>query len=101
MINNPPRPLLILVSAPSGAGKTTICHRLLEDFPEMRYSISCTTRKAREGEVDGENYHFMGEAEFEQKIEQGAFLEYARVFDNYYGTLRNRFQNRWLPGTMC
>ena len=88
MIENPPRKLLFLVSAPSGAGKTTLCNRLLSDFPELRYSVSCTTRLPRDGEVDGENYNFLNEAKFEELIAAGAFLEYARVFDHYYGTLR-------------
>lgn len=89
MIEKQQRKLLFLVSAPSGAGKTTLCNRLLQDFPELKYSVSCTTRLPREGEVDGENYNFLSEAKFEELIAAGAFLEYARVYDYYYGTLRD------------
>lgn len=81
-----PRPVLLLVSAPSGAGKTTLCKRLLADTPSMRYSVSCTTRAPREGEVDGVDYVFLTRAQFEAEIATGAFLEYAEVYGNYYGT---------------
>lgn len=81
-----PRPVLLLVSAPSGAGKTTLCKRLLADTPTMRYSVSCTTRAPREGEVDGVDYVFLTREAFETEIAAGAFLEYAEVYGNYYGT---------------
>lgn len=89
MIDLKPRPLLIVVSAPSGAGKTTLCERLLADHPEVRYSISCTTRRPREGEVDGKSYHFLSEQEFLLKVEGEEFLEYAQVYGHWYGTLRH------------
>ena len=81
-----PRPVLLLVSAPSGAGKTTLCQRLLTETEGLSYSVSCTTRPPRGGEVDGEDYFFLSREAFEAEIEAGAFLEYAEVYGNYYGT---------------
>jgi guanylate kinase len=81
-------PILVIVSAPSGAGKTTLCDRLLAEIPGMVYSVSCTTRLPRGEEVDGEDYHFLSETDFRARIEQGAFLEHAVVHGYYYGTLR-------------
>jgi len=83
------RQLFIVVSAPSGAGKTSLCEKLLERDKHIRYSVSCTTRKPREGEVDGEHYHFMSRKDFEAKIAKDDFLEYAEVHGNYYGTLKD------------
>lgn len=77
--------LLIVVSGPSGAGKGTICKELLKRR-DIDVSVSATTREPREGEIDGENYHFLEKDEFENKIENDEFLEYAKVYDNYYGT---------------
>ncbi len=85
-IDNNKHPLLILLSSPSGGGKTTLCRMLLQDFPDMFYSISCTTRDARSGEVDGKHYFFLSEEEFKTRIEQGFFIEYARVHNHWYGT---------------
>jgi guanylate kinase len=79
--------ILFVISAPSGAGKSTICSSLRQT-PDTVYSVSCTTRTPRAGEIDGEDYHFMGTAEFERRVAAGDFLEYARVHDHYYGTLR-------------
>ena len=81
-----PRPVLFLVSAPSGAGKTTLCQRLLTETPGLCYSVSCTTRPARGGEVDGKDYFFLSRGDFETEIEAGAFLEHAEVYGHYYGT---------------
>jgi guanylate kinase len=78
---------ILLISGPSGCGKSTICRKLLED-PRVVFSVSATTRKPREGEVDGRHYHFLSPEEFRVKIERGEFLEYAEVYDNLYGTLR-------------
>lgn len=90
-----PHPVLFLISAPSGAGKTTLCHRLLEEIPSLKYSVSSTTRAPREGEVDGVDYDFLSREEFEQRVAAGEFLEYAEVHGNGYGTrletLRNFF----------
>ncbi|WP_301859211.1 guanylate kinase [uncultured Megasphaera sp.] len=78
--------LLIVVSGPSGAGKGTICDALRKQFPNIHYSISMTTRKPRQGEVDGVNYYFASKDKFESLLEQDAFLEHAKVYDHYYGT---------------
>ena len=80
--------ILLLVSGPSGSGKTTLCKRLSQSG-EARHSISCTTRAPRAGEVDGEHYHFVTLAQFEEKLAAGEFLEHALVHGNRYGTLRS------------
>ena len=77
---------LLVISGPSGAGKGTVCKRLLEDLDNLRFSVSMTTRSPRKGEVEGKNYYFVSREEFEKGIKSDSFLEYARVFDNYYGT---------------
>ncbi|MGM0832534.1 guanylate kinase [Halomonas qinghailakensis] len=77
---------LFIVSAPSGAGKTSLVRELIESLDGIQVSVSHTTRAKREGEVDGVNYHFTHVADFEAMIERGEFFEYAKVFDNYYGT---------------
>ncbi len=79
--------ILFVVSAPSGAGKTTLCDALRQT-PDFVYSVSCTTRAPRAGEIAGEDYHFISEPEFRSRVEAGEFLEYAKVHDDYYGTLR-------------
>ncbi|HEY3493057.1 MAG TPA: guanylate kinase [Polyangiaceae bacterium] len=81
-------PLLFIVSSPSGAGKTTLASRLLEQVKGLRFSVSHTTRKPRSNERDGEQYHFVSRAEFEDLISKDAFLEWAQVHDNLYGTSR-------------
>lgn len=80
-------PKLVIISAPSGAGKTTLCDMLLQDYPELVYSVSCTTREPRGEEEDGVDYHFMATADFERLVDEKAFLEHALVHGNYYGTL--------------
>ncbi len=79
---------LFIVSAPSGAGKTTLVRELIESLDGIQVSVSHTTRGQRRGEVDGVNYHFVTVDEFEAMIARGEFFEYARVFDNFYGTSR-------------
>lgn len=80
---------LIIFSAPSGSGKTTLVHHLLAHFPEISFSISATSREARGKEVDGEDYYFLRQADFEQKIKANAFVEWEEVYPGvYYGTLR-------------
>ncbi len=79
---------LFVVSAPSGAGKTTLIRKVLAGFPSLAYSVSHTTRQPREGEVDGRDYFFVSVPEFETLIQSDRMLEYARVHDNYYGTSR-------------
>jgi guanylate kinase len=82
------RGLLFIVSAPSGAGKTTIVERLVEQMPHLRLSRSYTSRAARQGETDGVDYNFVTRAEFEGMRDRGEFLEWADVFGNLYGTSR-------------
>lgn len=78
---------ILLLSGPSGAGKSTLLSKLLEDFKdELYFSVSYTTRAPREKEKDGINYNFISKDSFEKKIQNGDFLEYAKVHDNYYGT---------------
>lgn len=86
-------PFLIVISAPSGGGKSTILERVLNDFDNIRYSISSTTRRPRGQEQDGINYFFLETEEFEAKITENEFLEYANVFGNYYGTSRKFIQS--------
>jgi guanylate kinase len=78
----------LVVSAPSGAGKSSLCKRLVETFPQMIYSISCTTREPRGNEQDGVHYHFLSEEEFCTRIKRDEFLEHALVHGNRYGTLK-------------
>ena len=79
--------ILIIISSPSGAGKTSVCKKLLELDSELRPSISVTTRKARNNETNGIDYIFTSKEDFDKKISDGEFLEYANVFNNKYGTL--------------
>lgn len=78
--------LLLIISSPSGAGKTTLCKRLRAEFPDLRFSVSHTTRRARPSECDGKDYHFVDTESFERMIGDGAFAEWARVHGNLYGT---------------
>lgn len=87
---------LFIVSAPSGAGKTTLVQATVDAMPDLYVSVSHTTRPKRPSEEDGVDYHFIDEAGFEALIEQGQFLEYARVFDRYYGTSR-----RWVEDQLA
>ena len=79
---------LIIISAPSGSGKTSLARRTLERVPQLSFSVSHTTRNPRPGEVEGEHYFFVNETAFESMIEEGDFLEWAHVYGNYYGTGR-------------
>jgi len=85
-------PFPVILSAPSGGGKTTIARMLLGRRPDLGYSVSCTTRAPREGEVPGRDYYFMSRAEFIAKREQGAFAESAEVHGNLYGTLKEEVE---------
>lgn len=82
------KPLFIVMSAPSGCGKSTLIDMLLQEYHDIVYSISCTTREPRGEEEDGLDYHFMTKERFEALIGENAFMEYAKVHDNYYGTLK-------------
>lgn len=78
--------ILLMVSGPSGTGKGTVCNALLQKYPSMGYSVSMTTRAPRVGEVEGKDYFFVDKNTFEKMIENNELLEYAKVYDNYYGT---------------
>ena len=80
------RGLMLVLSSPSGAGKTTIARRLLAEDARLELSVSATTRQRRPGEVEGKDYHFVTKFDFQMMINDRALLEYAKVFDNYYGT---------------
>lgn len=80
---------LIVLSAPSGGGKTTVARHLFSTFPQLRFSVSATTRHIRPGEVNGKDYYFLTREEFEKKIAEGDLLEYEEIFGNLYGTLRS------------
>ena len=88
---------LIVISAPSGAGKTTIVKRILKEDEYVSFSISYTTRKMRDGEVDGKDYFFVDEETFKNMIDEDEFLEWAKVYGNYYGTSKT-FVNKILEG---
>lgn len=89
---------LYIISAPSGAGKTSMVKALLQRLPDVKVSVSNTTRAPRPGEQDGVDYHFTDKAEFERLVEAGEFLEYAQVFDNYYGTRRTTVEQELEAG---
>jgi guanylate kinase len=86
MINPTWKPMIFIVSAPSGAGKTTLCDKLQAEFQSLHYAITATTRPAREGEVDGKSYYFMKTEEFERKLGDGEFFETAIVHGYRYGS---------------
>jgi len=86
------RGLLIIISGPSGAGKGTICKSFMDRNKDVSVSVSATTRAPRKGEVDGVNYHFVSKEKFEEKIKSNDFLEYANVYDNYYGTPKSNVE---------
>ena len=89
------RGLLFVVSAPSGAGKTSLCHELMAQLPDLQFSVSCTTRQPRLGERPDRDYHFIDEPAFRTMIKEGAFLEWAEVYGKLYGTPRVPIQ-RWM-----
>ena len=80
---------IIAVSAPSGAGKTTIIKSILKDIPELAFSVSATTRKKRDNEIDGVDYFFISEKEFADKVKKNEFVEWEQFYGNYYGTFKN------------
>lgn len=87
--------LLIIISGPSGAGKGTVCKELMSmKLPELEVSVSATTRRPRTGELEGISYFYKEREEFEQMINQNEFIEYAQVYDNYYGTPRSHVQDK-------
>ena len=86
MNTSPPPGRLYVIAAPSGAGKTSLVKALMAREPEMRFSVSYTTRQPRPNEVDGRDYHFVTQTRFREMVERQEFLEHAQVFDHYYGT---------------
>ena len=92
------RGLMLVLSSPSGAGKTTLARRLLDAEPGVEMSVSCTTRKQRNGEVEGRDYHFIDRETFAGMRDRGEFLEWAVVFDNYYGTPRKPVEEALAAG---
>lgn len=93
-----PAPLLIVVSAPSGAGKTTLCQRALEARPTLTRAITCTTREPRPGERDGIDYYFLDATSFLKRVQAGHFLEHATVYGHSYGTLVSEVTTRFREG---
>jgi guanylate kinase len=91
-------PLLILISAPSGGGKTTLCEQLLKARPDMTRAITCTTREPRSGEKDGVDYHFFTAVEFLKRLHAGNFLEHATVYGNSYGILKSELLGKLREG---
>ncbi|MEM7612156.1 MAG: guanylate kinase [Pseudomonadota bacterium] len=89
---------LVVISAPSGAGKTTLVHKLIEQEPDFVFSVSYTTRKPRETETPGADYHFVSKSEFLALRDRGEFLEYAEVFDNFYATGRRAVEGQLNAG---
>ncbi|MFZ3366106.1 MAG: guanylate kinase [Candidatus Sulfotelmatobacter sp.] len=87
-MSSPHKPLIYIISAPSGSGKSTLVNELLKKVSDLEFSISYTTRAPRGSETNGRQYYFVSRAEFEKMIQDGAFLEHAEVFGNYYGTAR-------------
>lgn len=91
-------PLLVVISAPSGGGKTTLCRNVLNACPNSERAITCTTRPPRAGEVDGKDYYFLDAATFEKRVDAGAFLEHAIVHGQHYGTLKREVLDRLARG---
>lgn len=96
-----PKGALVIISAPSGTGKSTVCRKLLLRRKELRYSVSCTTRAPRPGEKHGRHYQFLGAEDFKRRIQRHEFLEWAMVHSQYYGTPRTFIESsiqegRWV-----
>ncbi len=92
------RPVLLLIAAPSGAGKTTLCDNLLRSCENLRRAVTCTTRAPRGQEIDGVDYHFLDPATFEARVDGGEFLEHATVYGHRYGTLRSEVMGKLEAG---
>jgi guanylate kinase len=94
----PRRGIMLVISSPSGAGKTTLCSRIISEVPGVELSISATTREPRPNERDGSDYHFRSVAQFQEMIDHDEFLEWAKVFKNFYGTPRSEVESRLVSG---
>lgn len=97
-LDRPRRGVMFVISSPSGAGKTTLCRRLITEVPGVQLSISATTRPARPGEANGVDYHFKSQEQFQDMIDRDEFLEWAKVFKNFYGTPRSEVEQRLVAG---
>jgi guanylate kinase len=89
---------IVVISAPSGSGKTTIAHEMLSRNPSLRFSVSATTRPMRQGEVDGEDYFFLTHEEFKRRVAAGEFVEWEEIYGNLYGTLQSEVDAALLLG---
>ena len=98
MLNKSNRGLVLIISSPSGAGKTTICKKLIEEVNNLNLSVSVTTRLKRSDEVDGKDYFFRSDKEFDDMVKQEKFLEHAKVFDHSYGTLKSEIDTKIING---
>lgn len=98
MTDTKPSPLLIVISAPSGGGKTTLCKQLLAANASMVRAVTCTTRPPREGEQDGVDYYFLDAGSFLKRVQAGNFLEHATVFGHSYGVLKSEVLNKLRQG---
>lgn len=97
-MSNSRKPLLFVLSAASGAGKSSLCRELLARRADVVYSVSCTTRAPRGGEIDGQSYHFLSQVDFQRRVAAGDFLEFAEVHGNWYGTLRQTVEDAMQQG---
>ena len=98
MLDKSNRGLVLIISSPSGAGKTTICKKLIEEVNNLNLSVSVTTRVKRSDEVDGKDYFFRSDKEFDDMVKQEKFLEHAKVFDYCYGTLKSEIDTKIING---
>ena len=92
------QPVLLVLSGPSGVGKTTVAHRLMDANGTLKRIVTCTTRAPRDGEQDGVDYHFLDESEFLERLGCGEFLEHAEVYGKYYGTLKSSVHDAFAAG---
>lgn len=98
LLGNIKRGLVFILSAPAGTGKTTLVQKLVNEFPHVIASVSFTTRAPREGEINGVHYYFVDEAEFTRRIANNEFLEYVKLYDDYYGTSRPLMEEQLSQG---
>ncbi len=92
-MNHDAKNIMVILSSPSGAGKTTITKKIQQKYQSFKISVSHTTRKPRPNEIDGVDYYFISQKKFKEYIDQGKFYEHAKIFDNFYGTLKESVDN--------